>query len=601
MLLRRLQVLALALTSTATFAQAPLPGFELERLELNPGAEGSLVVGVGELLPAQHFRLTSAMQYAHNPLLFVVDGKSLPLVGNRATAHLAAAFALTDWFQLGAQVPLLAFQRGDDLSEQGMGAPARYGLSTPVVSARLRLFAQDEQGGLDVAAEAGVGLPFGSKAGLGRDEGYRLAPKVMMGRHFGRLRAGLEFGYLRRPRVLLTEATGDLEDQIGDELRIGAALSTTGRRLRWELNVRGMVPLSEQPASFELLPGARYLVNPSFEMFALAGVGVGSAPGTPLFRLMVGGAFGSVTPRRGPGESSVRCELGLEQSLEECPEKDNDNDGIANGLDRCPTVAGAVERKGCPVQDTDVDGIEDALDQCPTENGPAGRQGCPVRDLDQDGTEDELDACLQEKGPPENRGCPVRDHDKDGIENDKDACPNEAGPAEREGCPETDTDKDSVPNRIDSCANEAGTYENQGCPQHIMPLVVLHASRLELRGKVYFEPSQMRIQAARSYELLDWVAKVIIEHPEFPLIAIGAHTDDRGFPDANRRLSQGRAEAVRQYLISKNVPVERLEAYGYGQERPIDDNGTAVGRENNRRVEFLIVDPSNETQRSPQR
>jgi OOP family OmpA-OmpF porin len=86
---------------------------------------------------------------------------------------------------------------------------------------------------------------------------------------------------------------------------------------------------------------------------------------------------------------------------------------------------------------------------------------------------------------------------------------------------------------------------------------------------------------------------------EIPLVVVGAHTDDRGFPADNRRLSQARAEAVRQYLITKGVPAERLQAQGYGQERPIDTNATSIGRENNRRVEFLIVDT--EKAASPQR
>ena len=599
-LLRHLQLLSLLLGSTSALAQTPLPGIDLERLELNPGAEGSLVVSLGELLPAGHYRATVAMQYAHDPLLFERDGETFRIVGSRATTHLAVAYAATGWLQFGLQLPVVAYQSGSDLTGENISAPANFALGTPAVSARAGLLTQADGGGVDLALEMGVGLPIGSQAGLARDGALRLAPRLMAGRHFGFLRGGLEVGFLTRPSQALTQRPGILVDEVGNELRIGAALATTGRRLRWELNVRGMVPLTAQPGAVELLPGARYLVKPSFELFALAGMGVGSAPGTPLFRLMVGGAVGDVTPRRGPGESSVNCEPGLPHTLEECPEMDEDRDGVRNGIDRCPLVPGTLERNGCEKMDTDTDGLEDALDMCPVEPGPASSQGCPLRDTDKDGTDDDSDTCPNAAGPPENQGCPVRDADKDGLDNDKDACPNEAGPVERDGCPESDTDKDGVPNRIDSCANEVGTYENQGCPQHIFPLVVLHATRLETRGKIYFEPAQTRVNS-RSNPVLDWVAQVILEHPEFPLIAVGAHTDDRGMPDVNRRLSQGRAEAVRQYLIGKKVPPERLAAYGYGQDRPIDSNLTSVGRENNRRVEFLIVDSQAEKTPSPKR
>ncbi|MBU8900698.1 OmpA family protein [Corallococcus sp. H22C18031201] len=601
--LRRAAALALALTSTAALAQisSTLRTFELERLDLNPGAEGSLLLGLGELMPPGTFRGSVALHYAHSPLQLEQDGQTFQIVSGRATLHVAAAYAPTRWLQVGLQLPLVAFQMTGSQADSGFEQPSHVGLGTPGVSLRVGLLTQDDAGGVDMAAELGAGLPVGSEAVLARDPGgWRLSPRLMVGRHFGFIRAGLEVGFLQRPSIAITRQLGASADQIGNELRVGAALATTGRRLRWELNVRGMVPLTNQPGAAELLPGFRYLVNPSFELFGLVGMGVGSAPGTPLFRMMMGGAFGGVTPRRGPGESSVNCEPGLVHTLEECPEMDEDGDGVRNGVDRCPTEPGSVERKGCSAKDTDGDGIEDMLDACPVEPGPAARQGCPVQDQDKDDVPDEVDSCPTAPGPADNRGCPVRDNDKDGIDNDKDACPNEAGPPERDGCPETDTDKDGVPNRADSCANEAGTVENLGCPQHVQPLVELKRDRLVLQGKVFFDAAGVRIQP-RSFELLDWVARVILEHPEMPLIVVGGHTDDRGFPDANRRMSQGRAEAVRQYLIQKKVPAERLQSQGYGQDRPIDSNATSIGRENNRRVDFVIVDPELEKAGAPRR
>jgi len=607
--LHRGLALALALSCTASVAQnaPPLRGFDLERLELNPGAEGALLVGLGELLPAGAFRATVMMQYAHQPLVYVDTGgkedQRFAIVAGRATAHLAAAYAPLEWLQVGMQLPMVAFQAGDSdgMARNQITVPAQQSLSTPVVSARAGLLTQTEKGGVDLALELGVGLPLGRQESFTRDaDGPRLAPKVMVGRHFGRIRAGVEVGYQQRSRLKLTEQTGDIEDEVGQEVRVGVALATTGRRLRWEVNVRGMLPLTDQPSSVELLPGGRYLVSPSLELFALGGLGIGAAPGTPMFRLMVGGAFGRVVPPRGPGESSVRCEMGLspEEKIQECPSEDQDGDTVRNSDDKCPLVRGDVARGGCSAQDTDGDGIEDMLDGCPVEPGPAARQGCPVPDQDKDDLPDESDSCPTDPGPADNRGCPVRDSDKDGLDNDKDECPNEAGPPARNGCPESDTDKDGVPNRVDSCANEPGDAKNLGCPAHVLPLVEIKPDRLMVLGKVFFESSQARIQP-RSFELLDWVARVIKEHPEIPVVGVGAHTDDRGFPDSNRWLSQGRAEAVRQHLINKGVAPERLRAQGFGQDRPIDSNATSIGRENNRRVEFLIVD--SEKAASPQR
>lgn len=582
-------MLFLLLQGVASFAQSPLPGFDLERLELNPGTEGSLVVGMGELLQARQFRVSAVGHYSHRPLLLRRDNTDYEIVGGRATMHVASAYALTNWLQFGAQFPVVALQRGGDLSAVGLERPESFGLGTPVVSARLGILTQDAQGGLDLAVEGDVGLPVGSTKGFGRDQGWRYMPRVMAGRRFGFIRAALDLGLMVRPQVALSEAATIVQDELGSELRIGAALVTTGKRLRWEFNVRGMVPLSKQPGAAELLPGVRYLVNPSLEVFALAGMGVGSAPGTPTFRLLAGGSFGDVIPRQGPGESSVKCEMGLAQDkVKECPDGDEDGDGVRNVLDRCPIELGPADRQGCPQKDSDNDGIEDALDACPSENGPAARQGCPVRDQDNDGVEDEFDACPAQVGPTENRGCPLKDPDNDGLDSDQDDCPNEAGPPERRGCPEEDADKDGVPNREDSCANQPGVKENLGCPEHEVPLVAITHKQLELRGRVYFEASQARLQP-RSFEVLDWVARVLREHPEIPRVVVGAHTDDRGFADQNRLLSQQRAEAVRRYLIEKGAPAERLDAKGYGSERPLDSNATSIGRENNRRVDFKIV------------
>lgn len=594
-----LLALVLGLGPVEVLAQAQWPAFELERLELNPGAEGSLVVGMGELLPVGKWRASVAGHYAHQPLMFFRDGEALPVVRGRTTAHLVGAYALTDWLQLNAQLPVVALQQVGDLSAENLVSPATSGLGTPVLAVRVGVLQQQAPEGFDVALEVGTGLPVGSAASLARDEGVRYAPRLMVGKRFGPVRAAVDAGVLLRPGASLNPLRPDAAQALDSELRLGAALVSTGRRLRWELNVRSIVSLAGQPATAELLPGLRYLVNPSFELFALTGLGLGRVPGTPTYRVLIGGSFGHVVPRRGPGESSATCDPGLPHEPEDCPEMDEDGDGVPNALDKCPDKAGSLSDEGCDPRDSDNDSVKDSLDACPTEPGLPSLQGCPILDQDKDGIPDELDSCPTEVGVQENRGCPIRDLDKDGIDNDQDACPNEPGPAERQGCPEEDKDKDGVPNRADACINEPGTADNEGCPAHELPLVAIRNKLLEPRGKVYFEAAQVRVQS-RSFSLLDWVAKVLREHPEIPRVVVGAHTDDRGFVEDNRRLSQQRAEAVRRYLIEKGVPPERVGAQGFGPDRPIDSNATSIGRENNRRVEFLIVRDQDVNTQEPQ-
>ncbi len=94
---------------------------------------------------------------------------------------------------------------------------------------------------------------------------------------------------------------------------------------------------------------------------------------------------------------------------------------------------------------------------------------------------------------------------------------------------------------------------------------------------------------SRSYPLLDQVAEVLKKRPESK-IEIAGHTDSSGDDAMNLSLSQRRAESVRQYLIGKGLKAETLVAKGYGETRPIANNTTAAGRQENRRVEFNILE-----------
>jgi outer membrane protein OmpA-like peptidoglycan-associated protein len=72
-------------------------------------------------------------------------------------------------------------------------------------------------------------------------------------------------------------------------------------------------------------------------------------------------------------------------------------------------------------------------------------------------------------------------------------------------------------------------------------------------------------------------------------VEIAGHTDDKGSEDYNANLSQGRSQAVVDYIISKGIDSYRLTAHGYGESKPIDTNDSEDGRANNRRVEFTVV------------
>jgi outer membrane protein OmpA-like peptidoglycan-associated protein len=120
------------------------------------------------------------------------------------------------------------------------------------------------------------------------------------------------------------------------------------------------------------------------------------------------------------------------------------------------------------------------------------------------------------------------------------------------------------------------------------PKVEVKEDRIELNEKVNFETGKATLLPA-SKTLLDEVAQVLADHPEIQKIRIEGHTDNQGGAASNLRLSNNRAKAVREYLISKKIEGKRLESKGFGQSKPIGDNKTDDGREQNRRVEMHIL------------
>jgi outer membrane protein OmpA-like peptidoglycan-associated protein len=121
------------------------------------------------------------------------------------------------------------------------------------------------------------------------------------------------------------------------------------------------------------------------------------------------------------------------------------------------------------------------------------------------------------------------------------------------------------------------------------PRVELKEDKIQINEKVQFEYNASKIKP-ESFGLLQDVAKVIKEHPSLKKIMIEGHASSEGNDQYNMKLSDERAKAVRDYLIKEGgVAADRLEAKGFGETKPIATNDTEQGREQNRRVEFNIV------------
>ena len=114
------------------------------------------------------------------------------------------------------------------------------------------------------------------------------------------------------------------------------------------------------------------------------------------------------------------------------------------------------------------------------------------------------------------------------------------------------------------------------------------AEKIEITDRVEFTTGKTSIKI-ESYPVLDEIAQVMKENPSMRLMIEG-HTDSQGDANINRKLSERRANAVRDYIMSRGIAGNRMEAVGHGEDRPIADNTTEAGRTKNRRVEFNILD-----------
>jgi OOP family OmpA-OmpF porin len=289
--------------------------------------------------------------------------------------------------------------------------------------------------------------------------------------------------------------------------------------------------------------------------------------------------------------------------------KDKDGDGVKDKKDKCPDTPKdvKVDANGCPL-DADKDGVADYMDKCPTDIGNAGMNGCP--DTDKDGVSDKDDGCPNVPGMTRFKGCP--DSDGDGIEDAMDRCPNAKGTDLFKGCP--DTDGDGIEDGMDKCPDtkKGIKIDTRGCPSDIdgdgvidsedkcpttkaegtpngCPVVKPEVKKrlaFAARG-INFETGEAKLKIS-SFAVLDEVVSIMKEYPDY-ILKIGGHTDDVGDDNANLLLSQARVDAVKNYLVTKGVPLGRIEAVGYGETRPVETNKTSVGKAQNRRVELELI------------
>jgi OOP family OmpA-OmpF porin len=269
------------------------------------------------------------------------------------------------------------------------------------------------------------------------------------------------------------------------------------------------------------------------------------------------------------------------------PDDDPDRDEIRGDADQCPTDPedkdAFEDENGCPDPDNDADGVADvAPDKCLNEpedkDSFQDEDGCPDPDNDNDTILDAADKC------------PIEPEDKDGFQDE-------------DGCPDPDNDGDGVLDPQDKCPDKPetknGYQDEDGCEDEIPAKLKQFTGVIQ---GINFKVGDAALLPT-SNKTLDKAVAVLKEFPDLKM-EIQGHTDDqvlKAKPGAkyqdNQALSQGRAETVMAYFVSKGIDASRLTAKGYAETQPVippaDLKGPKLNaaRTKNRRVEFKLISP----------
>lgn len=542
-----------------------VPSYNLQfwRPAPNPG---DYLTTYGSMIDKEHWRITGGLyfNYAHIPMDESVENEraTKAVIANPVFMDIYASISLFSWAEIALDLPVLLYEQTDfkakeyplhkangvagvgdlrivvkgkilDLRDYPVGLALIADLSTPTAQDN-RLIGDD---GVSFAIRAALEFSPWTKARMSFNLGYRYRPHVNV------------YTYDMGQSIILSGAASI--PFFHDDLDL--LLDMTG-----EITVDGKnknLSVKERPFEADLAFRYRFIRGDSwYRGLALtAGLGTGlDSVGAPDVRVILGLNFHWVNG----GMLGLDYEYGgyltaidpcpdpeltpLSQIPERCRNQlvDSDGDTIPDKFDRCPFAGrpGFIDEYGCP-PDSDNDTVPDYLDLCPNEGGRVDKNGCPIKPLDSDG---------------------------DTIVDDIDQCPYEPetfnGYQDEDGCPDSDPDAK----------------------------VELAEGKINIKEQVFFETSKAVIKS-ESFDLLNQVAQLLIDNPHIGNVTVEGHTDSRGKYKLNMKLSQDRADSVMRYLVERGVDANRLNAIGYGPDRPIETNDTKEGRAKNRRVEFVVL------------
>lgn len=588
-------LLSTALAQQVTEGGA-VPGFNVQQFQPSIDAQRMLWTNDTLLAPNKHTSGRFLLSYVNDPIAYEnASGERTELVSDLTQLDLLGAHT-RGAFRLGLDVPLLLRTSGDITGgETGLGD----------ISAQARWTALDRRAdAVGVALALSTTLPTATvDAPLGLS-GLGWGIEAIVDKEVGDLLLAANIGHRGQPEVQLENLEWD--DQFIGRLGAGYALSDAAG-LSGEL-ATAMVysSIGDGGSPAEVLAGGYRRVARTLMFRGGVGTGLNNAVGTPKLRVVLALGYEPVDDRDSDND-------GIYDRVDVCPDAPEDLDAVEDG-DGCPEptllTVSVVDPSGAP-----IDGATWAL------GGRAGGAGdetdlfggsyplsatapghIPVsRDVQiPDAAQHVVTITMEPAAQPGRLVVLVVDADNQPIPGARwqvqgaGIAEQEAGAAAPLAAGEHSvrvTAEGYLPQRqpltIAAGAEQTVTVTLAAAQ------ATVRGDRIDLEGSVYFETSRAAIKA-ESHKLLSDVATILEAHPELLRIRIEGHTDSRGSAAYNKSLSQERAEAVRAHLIALGVAAERLDAIGYGEERPLVGGDSAAAWEKNRRVDFFVEERSDD-------
>lgn len=528
-------LLAFAIVATPLAARAqPRPpvipstnGDGIDTHLFRPALDSRGLIGVNgvDVLPGGRFSLGLTLDYGKN----LLRAEERPLVTSSFTGTMHVDYGIANRASVGVSAPAILMSGDATSSVAGWGPQALDAQSVGWVALHAKVKLARVGSGVGISTALQVGVPVSdAPRNAGADPSIWYWPSVILEKRFGaedRLRVALNAGYRGHAASATTLALRDGRVTDASRITYGAGAS---------YRVVEPLDLVVETYGTYLLGSSAAAVRPSNE--ALGGIKLFVEKSSHL-QLGVGRRYTD-----GFEAADLRGVIGF---VFEPPAYDSDGDGVVDGEDDCPNVAGVKSSEagmnGCPA-DTDGDGIPDVEDACPLVKGirtkDPSTNGCPP--------------------PPPPPAPPLPDRDHDGVPDAEDACPDHPGP------------RNPDPKR-------------NGCPD-----VLIGPTDITVFDKILFETNSAKI-LPESNPILDKVAKALVEHPEITLVEVAGHADERGSAQLNLALTQARVDSVVIALVARHVDRSRLVSKGYGFYCPREEGHDEEAWSKNRRVEFIIV------------